>query len=495
MPEALNEQTMQMAQAMVLALNATQSQRRTKDINGNYRQKAVSYNANTQYAHGPQGVFNLPGVDPDMFSLVRRPLGLASRLPVVKSRYTNNFYGLPIYVSDGSGAEPADDCSPGPNPGDLSIAYQSFPFGKVIRTTKAIDVNRVGQLVSNAEPLDLRVINGAADDPSPFIPDPARNPNFLTSELGLKYYTLGIEHERQAEKDVFQGDPANNSPATLGRKYFAGLDKLVNTGKVDANAGEPVPALDSLLVNWNGANINGTVTLGGQAADIVTTISATINYFKANAKYTRLEPIEWIIVMRYDLFYALTAIWPCSYLTNGCNTSVNTAATSTLFVSGNEQVTMRDAMREEGNEFLWVNGVKYPVVITDQNVETTTAGRRSSDIYILPVSARGRRPLYLETFPFDNDQIAEFTNVVPGQMWQSNNGLYFWTFDKSQYCLTLTSKVEARLILRLPQLAGRLRNVGYTSIIPTFTSNNTGFYPSPVGGTSQGSYTGALYQD
>lgn len=491
--EALDPKTVQIAQAVALALQNTESASMVRALNGGPRQKAVTFNANTQYAHGPRGVFNLPGVDPDMWSLIRRPRGLAAKLTIVKSRWTSSFYGLPTYVGAGSGSEPADDCSPGPNPGNANIAYQSFPFGKVIRTTPVIDVNRVGQLISNAEPLDLRIVN-AADDPSPFIPDPARNPSFLTSELGLKYYTLGIEHERQVEADIFTGDPANNNPSTLGRTYFAGFDKLINTGKIDASNGALVPALDSLLVNWNGADVSGTVTLGGKVADIVTTLSAMINYLKANAKYTHLEPVEWELAMRYDLFYALTAVWPCSYLTNACNTSINSSTTDArVIVTGNEQVTMRDEMRTEGAEFLWINGQRYAVNITDQNAETTTAGRRSSDIYIVPMSARSRRPLYLETFPFDNDGIQEITNVIPGQMWTSNNGLYFWTFDKSGYCVTLTSKVEPRLILRLPQIAARLQNVGYTAVIPTLTSNTGGLYPQPTGGASVGSYSGALY--
>jgi len=390
-----------------------------------------------------------------------------------------------------SGSEPADDCSPGPNPGNMNIAYQSFPFGKVIRTTQVIDVNRVGELINSAEPLDLRVINEAAEDPSPFIPDPARNPTFLTSELGLKYYTLGVTFERVEEGDIFTGDPANNNPATLGRKYFAGLDKVINTGKIDANTGEPVPALDSLLVNWNGADISGTVTLNGQAADIVTTISAMINYLKANARYTNLEPVEWALVGQYDLFYALTALWPCSYLTNACNTNLDSNANGRLVVQGSEQVAMRDEMRE--GEFLWINGKRYPFIITDQSTTTAAHGRVNSDLYIVPLSAAGRKPLYLETFPFNNEQIDSFTSVIPGQMWQSNNGLYFWTFDRSGYCITLTAKVEARLILRLPQISARLQNVGYTATIPTLTSNPTGLYPQPIGGAAVGSYQGALY--
>lgn len=489
--EALDPQTIQIAQAVALALQSTQSIAQTKALNGGARQKAVAYNANTQYAHGPRGVFNLPGVEPDMWSLVRRPKGLAGELPIVPSRYTSNFYGLPIYVGAESGSEPADDCSPGPTPGDLNIAYQSFPFGKIIRTTKPIDVNRAGQLINNAEPLDLRVINEAAGDTSPFIPDPARNPTFLTSELGLNYWKLGITFERQAEADVFTGDPANNNPATLGRLYSPGLDKMINTGKIDANTGMAVPALDSLLVNWNGAALNGTVTLGGQSADIVTTISAMINYILATAKETGVDGLEIALAGRYDLFYALTALWPCSYLTNACNTAVNAGGSSTVFVSGTEQVDMRDEMRN--GEYLWINGRRYRWIITDQNAETTTNGRRSSDIYFLPMSANGRRPLYLETFPFDNEQIKEITSVIPGQMWQSNNGLYFWTFDKSGYCITLTAKVMARLILRLPHLSARLRNVGYTAFIPTLTSNTSGLYPQPTGGASIGSYQGALY--
>src|SRR5258706_13751376 len=116
--EGLDPQTIQIAQAVALAVQATKSASQTRSVNGQYREKAVTFNANTQYAHGPRRVFNLPGVEPNMFSLVRRPLGIASRIPIVKSRYTSNFYGLPIYVAGGGGSEHPNDCSPWPNPVD-----------------------------------------------------------------------------------------------------------------------------------------------------------------------------------------------------------------------------------------------------------------------------------------------------------------------------------------------------------------------------------------
>ena len=73
-------------------------------------------------------------------------------------------------------------------------------------------------------------------------------------------------------------------------------------------------------------------------------------------KVALYRPTAWALVMRYDLFWELTAFWPCSYLTNNCSA----ASTSKILVTtGREQIDMRDEMRS-GN-FLWINGIRVPM--------------------------------------------------------------------------------------------------------------------------------------
>lgn len=471
-----------LAENLAKALALTNSQAKNLQANNNIQLrnrhlKAASYSATTQYGHGPSGVFNVPGVNRDVYPVIPRPLGISSRLPMVRNQYMQEKFELAMPVTAGSGSEPANDCATAPNPGRATVGFQYFPYGKIIRETETVDVNRLGQLVDNAEPIDLQIVGDLVDQ-SPWIPDPARSVNFLNSELGLKYFTLGIEFERQVESDVFTGNPSSNSPSTLGRLYPAGLDLIINTGKIDAVYGSPLTGLDSLLVNWNNSFYNGTVTLNGQAADIVTTMSATMNYLKARARITGVRQADWAIAMRYDLFYALTAIWPCSYLTNGCTTT----GVNLIAVNGAEQVEMRDEMRTEGAEFLWINGIKYPVWITDQITESTAAGKRVSGIYFIPLRVDGRFTTYFEYFNYDNEQITEWDGVGPAnRRWTSNNGLYFWTFEQTRYCDVIVAKTQYRLIVRRTDLAARIQAVGYNAVIATNVSQPGALYSIPSG--------------
>lgn len=476
------------AEALANALNSTNSANRNKANQQRVQQrKDVTYNANTQYGHGPSGVFNTPGVNRDVWMIAPRPMGIASRLPFVRTQFVKEMYEYIMPVTAGTGSEPANDCAAGPNPGDATVGFMYLPFGKVIRTTPVIDVNRQGELINRAEPLDLNVINYDGD-PSPFIPDPARNPNFMNSELGLKYFTLGIEIERVVEADVFTGNQSSNNPATTGRQFFNGLDLQLNTGRVDALYGNPLTQLDSLVINWNGGFYNGTVTLNGQAVDMVTTLSATMNYLIARARLTNSLPATWGIAMRYDLFYLLTSMWPCSYLTNGCVVT----GSNLISVLGSEQVAMRDEMRNPENPFLWINGVRYPVFITDQISETTSSGKRVSNVYVIPLTARGRSTAFFEYFDMENEMLREYTALIPGQIWSSNNGLFLWNVERTRYCLDLTAKVRPRLIITRPDLGARITNVGYNSPIPTNNSGTSGLYIINPG-VSTGSYGGGLY--
>lgn len=474
---------------LIEAANAITKRRGGNTGKPGYVQKDVAYNGNTQYAHGPRGVFNLPGVERDVHSLVARPLGLAAQIPWRPSRFKTPIFETILGLGAESGSEPTDDCQFGPTPGDVKVASQTAPFGKVIRSTPSITMNRVGQLVNNAEPTDLYIVEQLTD-PSPFIPDPARDQNILNSEYGLNMWKLGLTMERVVEADIVTGSPASNSGA---REYFAGLQTLVNTGKIDLITGSLVPAFDSFLVSWGNASVSGTVTLAGASWDIVTVINALINYLDAKAELYGATPYGLIAYMRRDLFWELTRLWPCSYLTNGCTTAVLNGGTQ--FVQASEQVAMRDDMRN--NMFLWVNGKKLGVVFSDQIPETATANGMASDIYLLPTVASGERVLYGEYFPFNNDMIEEFrSNAALGSFyWNSNSGMYFWTMDKDVYCVRLTAKIEPRIVLRTPWLAARITGIAYRTAIHTLDSSVGGIYSSSQsGGSNIGSYNpAALY--
>lgn len=446
---------------------------------------------NAQYAHGPQGVFNTPGVNPNVYSTIVRPLGLASQLTFIASNEVTPLYEVITAMAADVGSEPGSECATPVRAGKLTAGFLTAPFGRVIRSTDTLAINALGQIVNSAEPLDLRIANPIVDS-SPFIPDPAKIQDIMNTELGKQYWSLGLSFERKMEPMIFGGNVNTiiGSGRDYGYKEFAGLQTIVNTGSIDAVTGTLMPAVDSLLVNWSNALPTGTTTLNGQNTDIVTTISSMYNYLYSKAERMRMLPVDWRIVMRYDAFYALTAVWPCNYLTNQCTTSILNSATQ--FVSGAEQIEMRDDMRE--GLFLWIMGKRVPVIISDGINESAAGGATVSDIYFLPFSAAGSMVMYMNYFDYNNQQIDQSLNTLLGyQFTVTNGGLYMWTFQRDGYCAWLQAKCDPRLVLRTPHLAARLQNFGYQTPIHTIDGYSGSLYAAPGGGSTVGTYGSALY--
>lgn len=48
--------------------------------------------------------------------------------------------------------------------------------------------------------------------------------------------------------------------------------------------------------------------------------------------------------------------------------------------------------------------------------------------------------------------------------WSSDGGRYMWTIEQQAWCYVVMGKIEPRLVLRTPHLAGRIQNVMYTPL-------------------------------
>jgi hypothetical protein len=49
------------------------------------------------------------------------------------------------------------------------------------------------------------------------------------------------------------------------------------------------------------------------------------------------------------------------------------------------------------------------------------------------------------------------------ELW-TDDGRFMWTVERVKWCYTLSGKVEPRIILKVPQLAGRINHVMYTPL-------------------------------
>jgi len=164
----------------------------------------------------------------------------------------------------------------------------------------------------------------------------------------------------------------------------------------------------------------------------------------------------------------LSAIWPCAYNTNRCSSAVG--SNSTVFIDGRENVSERDAMRR--GMTIDINGRTYKV-ITDNgifehnniNKAGLPAGSYASSIFAVPLTITGNFPVTYRQY-VDYRLGSADVALLRGkeQFFWTDQGVYSWAIEQIKWCYKLALKTEQRVILRTPQLAGRIDAVKY---IPT----------------------------
>lgn len=454
-------------QASVLDALVNELQARMQGAKAGYGFKhgSPSGTPTTNYMHGPGGIFGVSGLERDIISTRVQPMGLLSALPTRGTLRTNPLYPYITGFLADTGAEKNGVCADPPTAGLTKSCLQTAQFGRYERMTKELELNRIGQQTDRGEFLDLTLLNDPLLESMGGLMDIGVNGNpALTRETLMAFVEVGVSMQNILSRQLYEGNPSNNS-ALGGYKEFPGLDILIGTDKVDAITGVQCPSLDSDIKNFN----YGLVT--GGTSDIVEVLTYLMRYLKWNAQTMNLDPATFGIAMRPDLFYELTSIWPCSYLTYRCTFRTG-GAEERINVDARDAVDFRDSMRN-GN-YLLVDGMQIPVfldsAITEQTNTTNAnvpSGQFSSDIYVVPLMVKGS---YAATF-------MEYLDYSQGAMIGASDGRYsdgtFWTDGGRwlwhrkpplNWCIQWLLKIEPRVILRTPQLAGRIQNVRYAPL-------------------------------
>lgn len=427
-------------------------------------------NPSTPYYTGPGGLLSAYGLDNEVLSTRMQGNGLATILP---AKGTNIMYPLFAYFTgftDGSGDNKDGVCDDPPTTGSGKSCLQTATFGRYEYQTRTIEINRLGQQINVGERQDFLMLNDPLGDvraANGIVAPGMVGQMEFKNEVNMRFTELAIEFWKKLSRQVYIGNPANNT-AGGGYKEFPGLDLLIKTGHVDAITETSCPTLDSLILNYAFNNVTSTADSAG--GGMVNLLTYAMRQLRTLAAGTNLDPVEWVFVMREGLFYELTGMWPCNYLTYRCapteGASVNYDAT--------DAINMRDGMRN--GMYLTIDGVNYRVVIdpaldelTNTDTSSVPNGSFASDLYILPVRVLGNMaPLYWEYYDY---------NQGPMQGVRDGNlGAYYWT-DGGRYlmhvktpinwCVQWLAKIEPRLILRTPQLAARIRNIVYTPLMHT----------------------------
>lgn len=409
----------------------------------------------TGYVHGPQGFLSYPGVDPAVFSTHVNALpGLISLLPLRRSVFSNPLYEIFTGVqADPSASEPTTTCDE-PREGGLSKAgIISAPFGRYSRRTREVSLERMGLFNDRGDPGDLRLVGsiGASGWNAP-----GEGVNPIANEMAQAVFQRNVSLHRMLARQVWQGDPSNGNGD--GYMEFAGLDALINTGYVDAINNTSLPSVDSLVEDAAYARVD---TEGELIVDI---LSYQARYLRILADRTGVSPVRWVLAMREELFWEITAVWPCAYLKGGC--TIQDANGTTLNIDARDQVEFRDQMRQ--GRFLVIDGIRYDVIFDDGIAEdsnttngSVTSGCFASDIYFVPLTVMGATPVtYLEAFDWGNESIS--AALATGMFGDTRVvGPWMEHIRKKGPCFTVEAIIKPRIILRTPYLAGRIQNVMY----------------------------------
>jgi len=412
------------------------------------------------WLHGSLGIFATPGLEREVISTHVRPYGLGAILPKFPSVFEDPRYGALTGVSDDIGSEPANPCDDAPT-GYIKACNLQAQFGRVARDTETIEMDKLMLRQRRSDFTDLRLIGQMLGNTG-FAVDGLNQEQMLNLVTLKEMISVGVRMERKLAHHLWAGSPANNNLGG-GYKEFPGLALQVNTGQMDADTNTACPSLDSDVKDFNYNDVCGTTL------DIVEYMSALEYYIYELADDTGMLPTEWVWVMRPQLWYELTACWPCKYNTNRCTSSFIRDGNTVVSVDGRENITDRDHMRDSLT--IDVNGRTYRVMLDNKLPELTstdtanlTPGQYASTIYFLPLTITGNFPvLYMEHL--DYRQAASDVALLRGRedFW-TDGGMWSWAIENLNWCFKLKLKSEQRVVLRTPQLAGRIDHVRYTPL-------------------------------
>jgi hypothetical protein len=427
-----------------------------------FKHDASGVGVSTGFMHGPGGLLSMPGVDPDVWSTVVGPLNsIMGRMPTKPSLYVSPTYATITGITSddvraGIADEPDEPCDDAPQAGQRSTCYTWAPFGFIKRGTKEIDIATLGRLNDRADPIDLNLVNTPIGD-SLFTGSQAQfgfTAQSLVNEMLARFQDRAISLYLKLSQLAWTGTPANNHGE--GYMEFVGLERLIATGYKDAQTGALCPSLDSDIKDAGHAHVETDTT------KIINLMTYLMRYVRGLATRAGALPVTWVWAMREELFYELTKFWPISYFLGSM--TVNQAGGQVLNYNADAAVNMRDQMRQ--GRYLVIDGMQIDVVFDDaipysdgnQTGGHFPSGCLESDIYLLPLSARGRSTLFIEYFQYDNPSVQ---TVLGRQVLANVDGAFLETPRQTNTCVVFDAQIRPRIVLRTPWLAGKIQNVVY----------------------------------
>jgi hypothetical protein len=405
-----------------------------------------------QQLHGLGGVFAQLGADPEVLSTYVKPQSISSVLPIFPSIDEDPRYWTLTGFTAPSGTQPTNACDAAPTGYEKGCQLTAY-FGLKRFDTQEIEMDKVMLRVNRGDFKDLRFIGNPITGGTNLMPGGVTRDNALNVITAMEMLKAAGYMEMALHNDIWQGTVAAGS--------FPGLAAQVATGQVDAATNTACASLDSDIKSFAYNDVCGTTL------DIVEYLSSMMYYLESLANDTGMGPVKYVLAMRPQLWFELSACWPCSYLSNRCS---DASGTQLAVMNDSTNVDMRDRMRNSLK--LPVNGIEYDVVLdtgifehNNVNNGNLAAGEFASTIYAIPITINGGFPVTYREY-VDYRQAAPDEALLRGRpnWFHTDAGMYSWTYLELRWCYSLALKTEQRVVLRAPQLAGALQNVMYSPL-------------------------------
>jgi len=437
-----------------------------------YKNDPVPVASYQPFIHGTGGLLAAGGQDPALFSPMIQPLGgMSERMPLRNDPVVDSDYGgqdtpLMTFIN-GVTSGASDDwdnqiqssCDDPPVAGVLKACTITAPFGKFAQSVEMV-FDREARLTNLGETQNYQLINNNPAPADPFVSERLRGGlNF--SELGSRLFAAGISMRRLIAPLIYTGTPANNVNLTGGARQFKGFETLINTNYVDFYTEAPCGAVNSLILSFGNTNI---MSPDGNGVYIYQHMQNVKRYMQALADESGISPVNWVWVMRPDLFWRLTDIWQVQqyYYAIAMMDTINTAA------QGGQvhlDATVYDQARQNmrNTRMIPVDGEMMEVVLDNAIPETTGGGLFLTDIYLVPMTVMGGYPVtYWQFFNFDNARSRAILDTFGQPFLQvTDGGRVWWAKNFRNGCFSLNAYTEPRIMFHTPYLGARIQNVGY----------------------------------
>lgn len=410
--------------------------------------------------HGQGGVWAMSGLSREIVNAKVEPHGIGKYLPVLPSSDTNPIFGAVLGVmSDGTRiTEPCEDAPTGYVKGGTLTAK----FGLTRFDTRTIDLMEVGLRKHRGDFRDL-ILKGGLLGEAGLTPASLRgmtDTEFFTNLVASEMIIAGINAQRELSQDMWQG--------TVATGAFPGLDLQINTGHVDAYTGAVMPALDSQLYNFNYNPVDGA------SPDIVEIMHATDHWLNYNAVHMGFDPVQWVIVMRPNLWEELVNIWVCKFMSNHCDPGSGDNGRIITVNNDGTAAELRNTLKNA--QYLDINGRRYPVVLDTgiyernwtNDAQNLGEGEYASSIYFVPLTVQngGFTVTYREYVDYSAAE-AMLDMIRAGKNFWTDGGIYSWSIeDEKGWCVKMALRSEQRVVLRTPHLAAKIQKVKYSPIMP-----------------------------